>query len=225
MRAYETQLIDGKIYVENFPKPEKTFDGIDPNLARKLADYALHRHDLLFARQCLEAMSIDYPELVLEALWRNAIIHYCKCFSRASARINLQEGQILNSQPPEAMKVHRYFMKLRNKHIAHDENAYLDAKPGFIFPLPGEPGKIEDVLCAVMRGNTRDQVHVPQLNQLVDVTLRWVNSKMEEAFTQVRQKLESETDDVLASQPDVTYSLPTADDLYGTRTIIGGKEH
>ena len=75
------------------------------------------------------------PGLVRQGLWRSAVEHCMKCFSSSEARSKLNPKKVFKGDP-EALEIHEYFRNLRNKHIAHDENAYSQCIPGAVLNAP-----------------------------------------------------------------------------------------
>ena len=132
MRQHRVELVDDKFHIDGFPGAVKLI-AISPlvkYLPEQLADMVLHHADLRFANECLEAMSspAGTSPLVAEALWRSAVIHYCKCFGEhGSSRARLPYSKYLPVGLPR--EIHKYFMDLRNKHLVHDVNAWTQATP------------------------------------------------------------------------------------------------
>ncbi len=220
MQEYETEIINDRLFVKGFPQAAKTFEAVSPSQARDLADLSLHRHDLLRSREYLEALQQPVPEIVQEALWHSAIVSYCKCFAKSNARGVLKSNAILRSGPKKAGKAHNLFMAVRDKHVAHDDNALLDAKPGFIFALPESSYKIERIVCAVILAETFSQEWAQPLWQLVNTALAWVDTEFEKLCEQATARLEPESFDLLNAQPDAVYRKPEIRDLFSTRRTI-----
>jgi hypothetical protein len=179
-------------------------------------------HELLRSRGYVETLQQPVPEIIQDALWHSAIISYCKCFIKSNARGVLKSNGILRSEPREARKIHNLFMAVRNKHVAHDDNALIDARPGFIFALPEASYKVERVVCAVMLAGTFNQEWAQPLYQLVSAALVWVDAEFEKLGEQVTAQLEPESFDVLNAQPDAVYRKPEISDLFSTRPTITG---
>jgi hypothetical protein len=126
--------------------------------AKRVADLTRHRLDLIFARDCLSL--VQFPKetgnVSNEALWRSAIIHFAKCFGRSSGRGALSDNAIYKSKQPEARIAFTYFRDLRNKHLVHDDNPFVQSVVGAVLnPLELSP-KIEAVLSIGLQVPTLD---------------------------------------------------------------------
>jgi hypothetical protein len=68
-------------HIDGFPDAVKVLRITGPK-SQRLADLALHRADLDFVLECLVATSRqpDEGNVVRQALWRSAIVHFIKCF-------------------------------------------------------------------------------------------------------------------------------------------------
>lgn len=116
--------------------------------AKRLADLWLHRVDLQFVADCLTKINeIDHPERIMrEALWESAIVGYVKCFGDSKARFQLSDAKIFRGQTA-VLALHRYFVDLRDKHIAHDENPFAQCTPTAALNRGDKPFKIERIIC------------------------------------------------------------------------------
>ena len=94
MEQFPISLSGTAIRIEGFPDAVKLVALRGPE-ARRLADLALHRLDLEFAAQCLQAIYsvTPTPPVLRQAFWRSAIIHFCKCFG-TGVRFRLQANTI-----------------------------------------------------------------------------------------------------------------------------------
>ena len=218
MQQYETKIDGGKLIIDGFPDAAKVISvsALAPGLSRNLADLALHRLDLMFARDCLADLHDCGSEVASEALWRSAIIYYCKCFDdTARARKFLRSGEIFDRGDPR--KLHRYFMTLRNKHIAHDENAYLQAHPVAVIAGEDKGYSVEKVLYLTFQSRTRDETNRQKLGLLVTHVLSWTEARIEEYYKLIRVELEKHDYQVLLQQPDRKYHAPAPSDHSSTR--------
>lgn len=215
MRKYQVELIDGKFHILGFPDAVKLI-AIPPllgDLPEQLADLALHRTDLQFAQECLEAISASLPPLIAEALWRSAIAHYCKCFGGSRSRsTRLLPETIFQAGLP--IGAHNYFKHLRNKHIVHDENAWSQATPMAVLAPDGKQEKVEDVICLAITGETRSDDNMGNLKLLVANAISWVESQIDNLEKKIKTQLETEDYSVLLNQPEPKpYRAPKAEDV------------
>ena len=148
MESHPISQRESGLHIEGFPDAVKVLAIKGPR-AKRLSDLALHRADLDFAEECLDAINVtpEEPRVLREALWRSAILHFLKCFGDAGARFQLSAERILKGTPPEAAMAFDYFKGLRNKHIVHDENSCSQSIPGAILNNGNKAYKIEKIIC------------------------------------------------------------------------------
>ena len=217
MQRYRIELMGDKFHIDGFPDAAKLI-AISPlvkYLPQQLADMILHHADLRFAKECLEAISspaADSP-LVAEALWRSAIVHYCKCFGEhGSARARLPYSKFLPAGLPR--DIHKYFMDLRNKHLVHDVNAWTQATPMAVVGPAGKVDKIEEVICTKITGETRNTANIRNLESLIAAALPWVESRVDDLCARIKAELEGQPYNTLLAQPEPEpYYAPKAEDI------------
>lgn len=216
MQRFPITLVDGQFQIGGFPDAAKVI-AVSPlleDLARQYADMVLHHSDLKFAQECLTALSsprVTEP-LVAEAVWQCAVIHYCKCFGKqGETRARLPYSEILDAGMPH--EIHEYFRFLRNKHIAHDENAWTQATPMAIVAAAGKKRKIEEVVCTNITARTREVTNINNLNLLVAHALSWVESRIDDLSEEIKAELEKLPYEVLLAQsePDPYYAARAED--------------
>jgi len=155
--------------LEGFPDGVKVIT-VDGNLARRLADLALHRSDLSFALGCLEAMErlpeAEDQELTRTALWCSAVVHYVKCFGASQKRSQLDPKKVHKGCQPVTHQVFEFFKSLRHKHIVHDENAYKQSAVGAIINAGNKPFKVEKVVGLALTFPVRGPENVRNLRLL-----------------------------------------------------------
>jgi hypothetical protein len=90
---------------------------------------------------------------IQQALWTTSLIAYVRCFTTGK-RFGL--GEDIFDGKENAVKMHRYFKNMRDKHIAHSVNPFEQTKVGLILsPKNGEERKVEAV-CVLSFSNTID---------------------------------------------------------------------
>ena len=216
MQRHRIGLINGAFHIDGFPDAVKLIDvsSLVENLPRQLADLVLHHADLQFAQECVQTLSAVEANspLVMEALWRCAIVHYCKCFGQRDLRATLPYSKIFPAGLPR--DVHRYITALRNKHLIHDVNAWTQATPMAVIAPRGKSEKVEDVVCTNITAQTRDAVNVSNLQLLISTALSWVESRIEELCSEIKLELEKTPYDVLLAQPEPSsYYAAVAEDV------------
>ena len=146
MENLETNLTQTGFHIEGFPDASKVIKVHGPK-AQRIADFALHRSDLLIALESLEGINSIAPEMrsVRQSLWRSAIVHCIKCFTDSKSRSGLDPKKVFKGHSV-ALEVYEYFRALRNKHVAHDENSYLQCIPGAVLNKPGAEYKVAKIV-------------------------------------------------------------------------------
>ncbi|WP_218509949.1 hypothetical protein [Variovorax sp. dw_308] len=199
---------DGNLHVEGFPTAVKLAK-VGGEKAHKLGDLALHAQDLRFAADCLAVMNDQPSEFMQDVLWRSAIIHYTKCFSKGVRRA-LKPDPVYSDNPPEALEAWRWFLDLRNKHIAHDVSAFNLIEVGAVINDPADPHKIAKVACAMFRVVTLDNGAFGNLDLLVRHAREWVDSEQNKLCDAITADLEKESHHSLMLRPNLQYNPPTS---------------
>jgi hypothetical protein len=217
VQEYKITLVDGRFHIEGFPDAVKaiSISGLTPHLSRQLADVTLHRDDLRVSRDCvglLRNADVSNP-VIRESLWYSAIIHYCKCFDH-SGKIRAVVS-ISNYLPTGvAREGHQFFIHLRNKHLVHDENPYVQASTGAVIAPENKDNKVERVICTSITSITLSSENLAVLERLIDEALKWVESQFDQLCEQITQQLEGQQYETLLAQPDMApYQAPTANDV------------
>jgi hypothetical protein len=202
------------LHIEGFPDAVRVLS-IEGPRAKRLADLALHKADLKFADDCLDAINLspEKPNVIREALWRSAIIHFQKCFGDAGARFQLSHEKILKGEPPEALMAFQYFKDLRNKHLVHDENSYAQSLPGAILNNGNKTYKIEKIVCFAAIVGTLQQDNFNNLKLLIQKSHSWVVAEFDRLCNVLTSELESEPYEKLLGKQSMTYRAPTNDEL------------
>jgi hypothetical protein len=204
--------------IEGFPDAVKVIRIKGPR-AKRLSDLALHKGDLDFAENCLDAMSLapEEPYVIREALWRSSIVHFLKCFGDAGARFQLSAPKILKGEPPEALEAFSYFKELRNKHLVHDENSYAQSIPGAILNKGDKDYKIEKIMCFSAIAGTQAQENYGNLKLLIQKARAWVTDEFDRLCGTLTKELEKEPYEKLYANESLKYRVPTIDELSDRR--------
>jgi hypothetical protein len=228
MENYPIELVDGTFRITGFPDAVKliSFSSLAPSQARELSDIASCRLDLIFAKSCLvflETADLDQPQLPREALWRAAIIYYCKCFDQTGPRGPLSSTEILPDIPDsdiQPQKVHEYFRNLRNKHLIHDENDWLQVLVGAVIGPAGQSSNVERVVCSTFMGQTLVEANFSNLRRLIENALAWIDSRADDLCEEIAAGLEEVPRETLLSQPDLNYRAPELEAIRSRRPRI-----
>lgn len=218
MENFEISQRDAGMHIEGFPDAVKVVC-IDCPDAVRLSDLALHKTDLEFADSCLVAINTvpEEPHVLREALWRSAIVHFLKCFGKSKARFRLMTDEVLQGEPSEAMEAFNYFKSLRDKHLVHDENSYAQSIPGAVLNDGCKDYKIEKIVCLSAASVTLEQGSYGNLKLLIERTLLWVTQEFDQLCESLTNELEKETYAELMARADMTYKVPTLDELHKNR--------
>lgn len=219
MDRYAMTQTDTGLHVEGFPEAVKVIR-IAGDKAARVADLALHKHDLEFADACLVELS-KIPEsapTLQKALWHAAIISYVKCFG-GGVRTALDADLIYGSNAL-AMEAYRYFRELRNKHVAHDVNAYAQCAPGAAINAAGHEHKVAKILCVSTFAETMQQGSFDNLRSLITDARRAVESEFDNLCNELTQELEAKPHAELLSIESVTCGVPTLQEMFRQRKPV-----
>ena len=117
-------------------------------------------------------------------------------------------------QPRE---IHKHFLAFRNKHIVHDDNAWLQVLTGAVVAGPGKGYNIEKVLCTSFQGQTLNDGNFGNLYLLIEHALAWVESRFDTLCEDITEELERLPRETLLSQPELKYLAPEAKDVDSPR--------
>lgn len=217
MESFEISKTETGLHVEGFPDAVKLI-AINGREAKRLSDLSLHKTDLEFADDALNAINLapEYPNVIREALWRSAVVHYLKCFGNG-ARFQLAPEKVYRGEPLEARMAFEYFKSLRNKHLVHDENSYAQSIPGAVLNNGSKNYYIEKIVCFTAIGGTLDQCNYGNLKLLIQKAHEWVITEFDELCVKLTSELEKKPYNVLIETESVVYTAPTADDIKCTR--------
>lgn len=218
MENIEISQRDAGIHIEGFPGAVKVVR-IDSPDAIRVSDLALHKADLEFADNCLEAINTVPEELhvLREALWHSAVVHFFKCFGKSKARFRLTTDKVLQGEPSVAMEVFNHFKSLRDKHLVHDENNYTQSITGAVLNDGCKNYKIEKIVCLSVASATMEQGSYGNLKLLIERALLWVTQEFNQLCDSLTDELEKETYAELMAREDLTFKAPTLDELHKNR--------
>ena len=217
MESFEIALTDSGFHIDGFPDATKVIKLSGPK-AQQLSELASHRNDLQIALASLEGINGVAPEssLVRQGLWRSAVEHCMKCFSASKARSKLNPKKVFKGDS-DALEICEYFRNLRNKHIAHDENAYSQCIPGAVLNGPKAQYKIAKIVCFSAVAETLDQVNYSNLHKMVTETLSHINALFEGLCSDLTAELEARSYGELDSIEEMTYSKPELGEIGESR--------
>lgn len=207
-------------HVEGFPNAVKVVRIAGPK-AQRLADLALHKVDLDFTLECLEAINKtpDEPYLLREVLWQAAIVHYIKCFGQSESRFSLNPKTVYKGDTG-AFEPYKYFDSLRNKNLVHDENSYTQCLPGAVLNKKDMDQKIAKIVCLSLVGSTLGQENYQNLHLLATRAREWVVTQFDELCNVLTSDLEPKDYEELFAMEGITYTAPTADEVHEPRAAL-----
>jgi hypothetical protein len=206
----------------NESKKELPLAKAESSEAKKLADLAAIVQDFRAIMQAcsrlkklMEENSQDY--LLIESLWVSALIKYARCFATGK-RFGLSKDIFKNLQG-KPLKVHKFYIDLRNKHIAHSVNPYEQMEVGFILSPPSEKEKkIEGVATLAMRHFVSGKKGVQQLGMLSKTALDKARSMAKETEGKVLKEGKKIPIDELYKKAQPRLIVPGPDSADKART-------
>jgi hypothetical protein len=145
---------------------------------------------------------------VCRALWQAALGSTMKCFQHSNSRSQmLDAAAIFGSDTTLPLRAtFDLLKKLRNKHVLHDENDWMQPIPLAIVAAPAHQPVVSDIDCMVMEGT--DTAHIGQLGMVVDAALAWVNQEMDSQVAVIRADLSARDYADLIALPPPTGNTP-----------------
>lgn len=193
--------------------------------AKWFAHLTLHRHDLTMAKTYLAEFDRladleDTPPTVLAALWESALIAVVKCFTNNVSRTSLDQDTVFGPSEPTITPERAEFNHLkylRNKHIAHDENDWIQAHPLVIIDYENSEPTVSSMHGLVIRGESNNADNIGRLHRSLEIALTWVEREWAKVADQVKADLSALSADDLAALPGVTGQLPNEHSVKRTR--------
>lgn len=191
------------------------FVALNDQRSNEVAHLALHFDDLSFADECLKALD-GQSGVVRSALWQSAIGNYFKCFKKSKARHRLDKTKIY-SHEPLAISTFDYLESMRDKHFLHDENGYLQGRPGAVLNGRQSSNKIAEIVTFTARADILGQENFTNLRLLIEGAKSWVISEQDRVAASIIADLERMPYDELLALPEVQYRVPTVEDAAKNR--------
>lgn len=215
-----TQRPDGTLHLAGFPDAVKLIK-VEGAKARRLADLALHRSDLKFASDCLDALETLSTEqsIAREAVWRAAIVFFFKCFGESkSRRYRLLPEKIYREGPASNRVAFTFFESYRNKHLVHDESPLSQCPIGAAVNGGQKEYKIEGVVALPHTCGIDGPENRRNLQVLIGRASAWAAEEFQKLQISIGQDLEQDSYEVLIARPPVETTVPTIDDIHQSRT-------
>lgn len=197
-------LADRRINIREYPNAER-FLAIDGPRGKRLADLGLHRRDLKFAEGSLTAIN-DVSDLTIrKALWFAAVCHLMKCFGDHESRFSLSPNKVYNNHR-DALECFEFFKNLRNKHLIHDENSYMQGIPCAVLNKREAAYKIEKITSVTAVASTLEQNNYSNLHKLITDAIAYVEADFEGLCISLTAELESKDYDDLLAMSEARYA-------------------
>lgn len=205
METFEAIILaDKRINISEYPEAERFLEIAGPR-GERLADLGLHRRDLKFAEGCLTAIN-DVSDLTIrKALWFTAICHLMKCFGDHESRFSLSPNKVYNNHR-DAIECFEFFKNLRNKHLIHDENSYMQGIPCAVLNKREAAYKIEKITSVTAVASTLEQDHYSNLHKLIADAIAYVEADFERLCILLTAELEAKNYDDLLAMPEAHYA-------------------
>jgi hypothetical protein len=195
-----------------FPDGKKVIH-VDTPDGEALADMVLHRSDLKFARDSLDA--INHPGItphIQESLWRSSITHLYKCFQRHESRKRLLVDDVYAGAPEQARRNFEFFRNVRNKQLVHDENSSTQSFTVAVLNNGSKAHKIEAVRALAMSFQLlgpEGQQNYESFYQVVVRVQEWVTREFDKLQAKIHADLEKLSYAELDGMPPVVGHVPT----------------
>jgi len=221
MESFSVSVNNGNIEIIGIPDADSVYK-IPKSLAKDLTDLSFHMVDLSISMESLNYILNNQNlnnSLVSESLWRSAIIHLVKCFTHQvtgggnGSRAKLDESIIFLKLDPLALESFKYFKALRNKHIVHDENSYLQCLPGVVLNDGSKNYQVEKIICANFLAVTLDQPNFNNLYNLVKATQDYVTNLFDDECAQLTSTFESYSKEKFEEMERLEFTIPTLQEM------------
>ncbi len=173
-----------------FPNAEKVIALEGPD-AQELADMALHKNDLDDSFKCLDCFVTQTKTSFEQSIfWKMSIIYFMKCFGKNNSReTKLDIIQILGGDS-NGQEVFDYFKSLRNKNIAHDENAFSQCLPCAVINKQSLENKVAKIACLIFQAEVSSEGDVNNLRLLITKAQMFVQNRMDQLCKTLTDTLE-----------------------------------
>ena len=198
MEHFEIELTASGFHISGFPDATKVIR-LSGHKAQQISELTSHRNDLLIALASLQAIN----GVALDIL--------------SKARSRLDPKKVFKGDG-DALEVYDYFRSLRNKHVAHDENAFVQCIAGAVLNRPGAQYKIAKIVCFSAVADTLDQASYSNLHKMVTETLSYIDTRFGSLCDSLTEELEARLYVELAAMEEMTYSKPGPEDVDKSRS-------
>jgi hypothetical protein len=190
--------------------------------AQLLADCTSIDNDLAFCMRCCERLSqfvqSGHQDMVLQrSLWTSALVAYARCFA-SGVRYGLTPEIFSKHEGKLLVEAHKYFIEVRNKHVAHSVNPFEQIKVGVaLSPTSSDKRQIEGIQTLVgiqLHGGLEE---IEQLRMLTRIALEWTTAAGKVLHAQVLEEAQSIPIDELYKRANPRIVVPPSSSVTGRR--------
>jgi hypothetical protein len=150
------------------------------------------------------------------ALWQAALNSTMKCFSGSEARTRLRATDVFG-EGNSVRESFDYLKALRDKHVSHDANDWMQDIPMAIVGTPGYEPKVTGVQCMLLHVSSDTDANVERLRTVIDTAFDWVVQKFDAEKKRIDNALQQWDYDALIALPDVGGTLGWDGSIRNTR--------
>lgn len=221
MRSFNFEVTDGKIHILDYPNADLVLEPPNDRDTIRLMDMSLHWIDLIEARNCLEAITTDTPNVIRTALAQNAIVLFYKCFGRNEFRNNsLKRDKILANFPLEAKAVFDYYKNLRDKFIVHDESRYAQVQIGMILESSKNHPFVDifnGIFVAAKFEGESEVKGLQSFYQLVLAAITWTEKTIDELSDLIKAKYQDKPISDFQDFQPLQLQIPKNEEMFQKR--------
>lgn len=208
-----THRYDQRMTDEPALSPEQVVLLTSPE-AERLAHLSSLAHDLNDAKGTAEllrdelARTDDPNTRLVQALYTSAVVSYARAFNSGRRSKSISEFDFA-ALSPEALAAHRYILKVRDQHIAHQVLPFEEIKVGLA--LNADRTAVAGVAVLGVKRMTDNLAGVDSLIALIDVMLVQLNALLEAQHDTVLEFAETLDVATLQSLPPMRITIQAID--------------
>lgn len=217
MKPIMTKYENKQLQIMEYPTADLVKALPETHITQQIKSLALHRVDLINAKNSLELIGSKNNEVMNNALAQSAIISYYKCFSSSKGRQRLKENKIFVNCHPDYNKVFLYYLDLRNKFIAHDESRLAQALVGVVLDSKKELPYIDIVYSTMVADkftHKEDIEHLSWFYRITTHSLDWVQNKIDELVNSLVLEYKEKPLSEFLDFPSFQMQAPTDENMY-----------
>jgi hypothetical protein len=188
--------------------PIHEWPGPEADALRKSLEHITDLQHVVACCDVLLQMPTDYEGPLTQALFESAVITYARCFN-SGRRSKITEQALAASAADEAVVWHRYFMKLRDQHVAHTVLPHAHLSIGVVVSAIGaEPFRVLGSGYLTVRRVSDDEEGLQALRGLALELIRLHADPVEGQEAALVKSASAAGEAVVRAQPLVSYTVP-----------------